>query len=1299
MSLMGTRLAMSSTYHPQTDGQTEGLNQIVEQLLRAACKDDIHKWDLHLPVLEFAYNNAKHAATGETPFFLCYGRHPLTPQQPTVPATVQPAHDFVTTMQQLWDRTHKHLQDIQSSQKRLADRHRRDHTITVGDHVLLDTCNLNLGHLPSKLRPRFCGPFLVEEQVTPVTFRLRLPASWEIHNAFHVQLLKPYQDPNKLYTGRQPPPLPPVLVNDELEYEVESVLAHRRPRHGALEFLALEPPPLQPACCPTLQIAPFPTLLASARPACSAAMASLRVLAFDHGGRPIQFDTWLDDLQLNLQSVSRDSVSLFGHTSGTAPVPPATADSATRSQWLTRDAAARLAICNHLPLAKCAHLEQHRTAQALLACQCCSRPPSTALSVPQAVRLCHSRGPVTRLLDSLRSVRDHFLSLDPTVLTTDLLEQHLLAAETRVFAVGAARGTPRKPFFEGCSPFPLAPSFASAATVEVPGAKDFEAASASAKRRNSKGKGGKGGGSGSGGGGGGNGGGGGGSGGGGSGGSGGGSGGIDGGGGGSSGSGGSGSGGSGGGGARAQPGGSRGGQRQQQQRRSETPSPQRLRECLFQHGASGGTGTYPFVIRTGDRAGQTCGKPHTQKCCFSRLDDAWRTEFGDEVERPRWAELLSAEGDCYMCVPPDPGIEAAALGATESALPGTAPAEALHTFMLDTGASCCYFRDSTTLTPLPAPVPVRLADPSGGPDVAHSSTVLLCPAVSFGSLSGIHLTSFSTNLDITFDESAPFNCLFPYRFAPPSPPPLFLARVPPPVEPLPPQGVARGTASGGATSGGVEPGGAEPTGVEPGGAEPEGVEPGGAESEGAESGGAEPRGTAWSGGPGGALSQLSPWPEPLSTHQLRKWLVRRARLRSGVAGAGATGDTGAGGAGVTTGDGGTGGATAAGPGGARTRGTGAARAGGVGRAGAGVPTEPGAAGAGGIGAGGAGAGVAGACGAGARGTGAGGAGAGGAGVVDPRVEAAGGIASPLPAPSPYSEQTGGLTDPREPASRPASPIRAGRRVPRPRPPPIPGTHAMALRPSSVPQSVPLPAPPESSLPTVPGPESDCARAASPSVSRLFATVVTDPAFESTTASALVAELFEFAATCHLDYATALIAESEQEDFESLAAAVPRFASMLLARGGDPDAPDIPTPRSYAEAITGPYSSQWQTAMDDEMAYWKSTGTYVDQVPPSLANIVDGMWIFRVKRPSGSPPAFKARYVARCFSQRHGVDNFHTFSTTLKMTTLWVLLHVAAQRDYEFHSLDVSTAFLHGNLHEEIWLCRPPGFTESFPAGI
>ncbi|CAI7866176.1 unnamed protein product [Closterium sp. NIES-54] len=251
---------------------------------------------------------------------------------------------------------------------------------------------------------------------------------------------------------------------------------------------------------------------------------------------------------------------------------------------------------------------------------------------------------------------------------------------------------------------------------------------------------------------------------------------------------------------------------------------------------------------------------------------------------------------------------------------------------------------------------------------------------------------------------------------------------------------------------------------------------------------------------------------------------------------------------------------------------------------------------------------------------------------------------------------------------------------------------MALRPSSVPLRVPLPPPPESSLPAVPDP---------------------DPLLR------LPSLLSCFAAACRLDYATALIAESEsasppsvggdcalgtdvledrQEEFECLAAAVPRFASMLLAHEGDPDALDITTPRSYTEAITGPYSSQWQAAMDAEMASWKSTGTYVDALPPSWANIVDGMWIFRVKRPPGSALAFKARYVARGFSQRQGVDYFQTFSPTPKMTTLRVLLHVAAQRDYELHALDFSTAFLQGSLHEEIWLRLPLGFTGSFPAG-
>ncbi|CAI7806853.1 unnamed protein product, partial [Closterium sp. NIES-53] len=474
----------------------------------------------------------------------------------------------------------------------------------------------------------------------------------------------------------------------------------------------------------------------------------------------------------------------------------------------------------------------------------------------------------------------------------------------------------------------------------------------------------------------------------------------------------------------------------------------------------------------------------------------------------------------------------------------------------------------------------------------------------------------------------------------------------------------------------------------------------------------------------------------------------------GATGAGGTGPTspggtdGAGGAGGAAGTrgagaGGTGGAGAAGPGGAGTGGAGVAGASGAVRAGgaigaAGSGVTGGTASAGGAGAAGAG-GTAGAGGAGgatgAAGTRGGAAGAGGAGGATGATgtEGAGGTAgadgaggagvagtalcrayfysqlqsflpppdspqllpgSPLPTPAPHTEVTESLIEHCEPETRASTLVRA-RRVACPCPSAVPGTHGMALHPSSVPLRVVLPEPPASSLPHVPDLESDLARATRPTVTRLLATLVTDPDLESTAAFALVTELVDFAARSHLDYAASLITESEsvcppsvggelalgsdvleerQFELKCLAATLPRFASMLLCPEGDPEAIDIPTPRSYAEAIVCEYSSQWQTAMDAEMASWKSTGTYVNEIPPPGANIVNGMWIYR------------------------GVDFFQAFSPTPKMTTLRVLLHVAAQRDTELHSLDFSTAFLQGSLHEEIWLRRPPGFTGSIPAG-
>ncbi|CAI7806409.1 unnamed protein product [Closterium sp. NIES-53] len=265
-------------------------------------------------------------------------------------------------------------------------------------------------------------------------------------------------------------------------------------------------------------------------------MASPNVLTFDAEDRVVDFEVWVKDLQLFLQYDSRDGVSLFDLTSGVSVAPAADADSTVRSQWTTRDATARLAVRSHLPSAERAHFNQYRTARTLYdAVVARYSSPATAtlsrLMLPYLfpdlatfatvadlithlrtsdtryraellAEFCTKNPPpmyitlyylVTRLPDSLRSVRDHFLSLCPTTLTVDLLEERLLAAETSIVAVGASRGDPRAPFFEGCSLVPLLPSVASSATDNLVGTESVGTASApSGRRRSGRSKGGKG---------------------------------------------------------------------------------------------------------------------------------------------------------------------------------------------------------------------------------------------------------------------------------------------------------------------------------------------------------------------------------------------------------------------------------------------------------------------------------------------------------------------------------------------------------------------------------------------------------------------------------------------------------------------------------------------------------------------------------------------------------------------------------------------------------------------------------------
>ncbi|CAI6001461.1 unnamed protein product [Closterium sp. NIES-65] len=429
-------------------------------------------------------------------------------------------------------------------------------------------------------------------------------------------------------------------------------------------------------------------------------MATPSVLTFDAEGRVVDFEVWVDDLQLFLQCDRADRLSLFALTSGASPAPPADADSTVRSQWATRDAAARLAVRRHLPTVECAHFSEYKSAKTLYdgGVARYSSPATAALSrlilpylfpdlaaFPTVADLithlrtndtryrgalpaefCAKNPPpmyitlyyiVTRLSDSL--VWDHFLSVCPTTLTVDLLEERLLAAEKSIVAptsLASSRSGLRLPL-----PRDAAPARARGAreleglagavevvveavegvgvVVGVVAGVEVSVAAVEAEEAAAVAVG------------------------------------------------------------------------------AEEAEVAEAAAAAVELVAALRKGVAPVVVRascssalvrprppssfvSGTLGVSGCGGSHSTKRCFSRLTDAWRHQFPDATEIPRWGELSRAgvaifdldydailaamyavstsdEGDCYLCVPPDPGIGTAALGAGEAAALGAGEATAL----------------------------------------------------------------------------------------------------------------------------------------------------------------------------------------------------------------------------------------------------------------------------------------------------------------------------------------------------------------------------------------------------------------------------------------------------------------------------------------------------------------------------------------------------------------------------------------------------------------------------------------------
>ncbi|CAI7829037.1 unnamed protein product, partial [Closterium sp. NIES-54] len=416
--------------------------------------------------------------------------------------------------------------------------------------------------------------------------------------------------------------------------------------------------------------------------------------------------------------------------------------------WLTRDAAAHLAMRSHLPSTERAHFSQYKSAKTLYDAVVArySSPATVVLSrlmlpylfpdlaafatvtdlithlrtsdtryrAALPAEFCAKNPPpmyiplyylVTRLLDTLRSVRDHFLSLCPTTLTVDLLEERLLAAETSITTVGASRGDPHTPFFEGRSALRLLLA-RGAATARASGARVLEEVAGEEVVV-----------------------------------------------------------------VEAEEGVGVGVETEVGASVAAVEVEAAVAVAVGVEAADAAEAEAELVeaeLDSGDPStSRALVRPYRHSSSVSGTQGVSGLGFPDATEIPRWGDLLksgvaivdldfdailaamsvvsiSAEGDCYVCVPPDPGIEAAGLGASESSALGAS--EFVAPGARESAAPGARESAAPGTRASALSVAVSLADPSGGLVLAHYSTVLPCPAAPSGFLSSLYLPSFSTNL-------------------------------------------------------------------------------------------------------------------------------------------------------------------------------------------------------------------------------------------------------------------------------------------------------------------------------------------------------------------------------------------------------------------------------------------------------------------------------------------------------------------------------------------------------------------------
>jgi hypothetical protein len=186
---------MSTAFHPQTDGQTERMNQVLEAYVRAFCRYDQSDWADILPFAEYAYNNSAHSATSFSPFYANYGFHPRKTwgkeqdiKNPTAKCRVHWTVEVHAACKEALEKARERMGKYYDLHRKEAPMYR------VGDKVMLDMRNIKTRRPTRKFDHKKQGPFVITKVISRSAVRLELPRRWKIHDSFHVSLLEPYRD-------------------------------------------------------------------------------------------------------------------------------------------------------------------------------------------------------------------------------------------------------------------------------------------------------------------------------------------------------------------------------------------------------------------------------------------------------------------------------------------------------------------------------------------------------------------------------------------------------------------------------------------------------------------------------------------------------------------------------------------------------------------------------------------------------------------------------------------------------------------------------------------------------------------------------------------------------------------------------------------------------------------------------------------------------------------------------------------------------------------------------------------------